>query len=167
VSGDRGAVADWSFSTAKNVYIHRVKRRQQLEFDESDKPSGNGMANWGTVWYGTLREPGVTFQSGSDRDCRDTFVKHGRLFDKQDGNFRRITDNWPVFAYAKNFGRVGAEVKSMVFSIGLAQTNAIKYLTRDGAVPIRSLWTRYFPTENDMVSRRFCSFLWPQLTRID
>jgi hypothetical protein len=157
-SGDRDATAEWTFSTVNNVHIHRVKRREQLEFDESDKPSGNGMAHWGTVWYGTLKGAGVTFQSGSDRDCRDAFVKSGKLSDKKDGNFRRINDNWPVFAFARDFGKVGSDVKSVVFSIGLAQNNAVQYLTRDGVVPLRSLWTQYFPTENAMVSRKSCDF---------
>jgi hypothetical protein len=145
-----------------NVYVHRVKRQQQLEFDESDKPSGNGMAQWGNTWYGTLKAPGVTFQSGPDRECRDTFVKTGRLQDKQDGNFRRIDDNWPVFAFARDLGRVGPEAKSTVFSIGLAQNNAVQHLTKEGVVPLRSLWTQYFPSENAMVSRVWCA--WTQLT---
>jgi hypothetical protein len=132
--------------------VHRVWRDQQIEFDESDKPDGNGMANWGTVWYATDQVGGVTWQTGSDQDCRQSFAKVGRMANTQDKKFRQITDNWPVFALAKDLGRVGTDPNGMLFSIGLSQAYAAQFLGDGGLRRVPSLWTQYFKTDKEAVS---------------
>jgi hypothetical protein len=155
-SGDRNVVAEWKYdalpskqSSPSSISVHRVWRQQQLEFDESDKPDGNGMANWGQIWYATTSDKGTTRMSGSDRNCRQTFANRGWV-DGLDRNFRRITDNWPVFAFAKDLGRVGSTPVSTLYSIGITQKNAVQFLGNGGLHKIPSLWTSYL-NEDDAV----------------
>jgi Domain of unknown function (DUF5127) len=132
--------------------VHRVARDQQYEFDESDKPDGNGMANWGTVWYATDITGGISWQTGSDRDCRQSFAQTGSLANTADQKFRKINDNWPVFAFSKDLGRVGSTGDSMLFSIGLIQDYAAQFLGDGGIRRVPSLWKQYFTNDEDSVS---------------
>ena len=152
VSGTRDAVAQWETQTSGNVTYHKVSRQIQIEFDESDKPEGNGMAEWGNVYYATDSSSASSVQTGPDNAVRSAFVANGKLDGSLDTNYRVITDNWPVFAFASDLGNVGAEFKSQLFSIGLLQQNAVQFLGADGLVSLPSLWTSYYANEAEAVS---------------
>jgi hypothetical protein len=164
-SGDRDAVAEWKYdvlpsrqSNPSTISVHRVWRQQQLEFDESDKPDGNGMANWGQVWYATASIQGTTRMSGSDRDCRQTFSQKGWLDGGLDHTFRRITDQWPVFAFARDLGRVGSNPISTLYSIGINQKNAVQFLGNGGLHKLPSLWTSYLSEDDAVISSLLMSY---------
>lgn len=94
----------------------------------------------------------MSFQSGSDRRIRQTFMDKGKLENKKDTNFRRIHDDWPCFGFAIDLGSVTRDKKEILFTIGLAQEEAIQFLGKDGLVEVPSLWKSYWPNETDAVS---------------
>jgi len=54
------------------------------------------------------------------------FVKYGGLDDGEDRRFRRIGEDWPVFAFAKSL-RVGRIRKKVMFSLGHVRDPGISY----------------------------------------
>jgi hypothetical protein len=153
VSGDTNSAAQWETTNSGDLAYHKLWRQTQIEFDESDKPHGNGMAEWGNVYYITNNDEYLTVQTGPDVNVRDAFVADGKLGDTLDSNYRAINDKWPVFAFAHDLGHVGHKVQSRLFSIGLLQQNAVQFLGADGLVSLPSLWTSHFPTEHEAVSQ--------------
>jgi hypothetical protein len=129
-----------------------VFRRNQAEFDENDKPWGNGMASWGSIYYATDDTYGSTYQAAAHTDVRSTFAKTGRLSNTVDVQHRQVKDRWPVFGFAKDLGRVGQAPKSSLFSIGLVQDNAVQFLGSNGISKLPSLWKSYFKDELTAVS---------------
>lgn len=113
----------------------------------------SNQAEWGNWYWATDDGPDVTHQSGSDVDVRGTFTANGTLQNSQDTNYRVISDNWPVFAYAIDLGSVTSSPATTLFSIGLAQTEAIQYASPSGVVALPSLWTSYFSDDLDAVRR--------------
>jgi hypothetical protein len=143
----------WNSSDVKNVAYHAVWKHDQLEFSEGGQ-GWNEMANWGTVFYGTERAPGLTTATGEDRAVRGAFISSGQLGNVTDTRWRSIRSDWPVFGFAKEMGYVvGGIPKSLLFSIGLAQHNAIQFLGKGDTVrKLPSLWTSYWATGMDAVS---------------
>jgi hypothetical protein len=152
-SGDKNAIAQWETDRSSDVAYHKVWRQTQLEFDESDKPHGNGMAEWGTVYWATDSIQGLTVQSGPDVQVRDAFVSVGALNGFSDSRYRAISEDWPVFAFVHDLGHVGSEPQSRLFSIGLLQQNAVQFLGASGLVKLPSLWKSYFANEAEAVSK--------------
>lgn len=150
-SGEKDAVAQWDYHTSGNVAYHRVWRQTQIPFDENNKPDGNGMANWGNVYWATDRVAGLTVQSGADSTVRGAFINSGRLDNSQDPNFRPIQQRWPVFGFAIDLGSVSSRSKSTLFTIGLLQKPAIQFLGSRGVETLPALWTSYFGTEEGAV----------------
>jgi hypothetical protein len=62
------------------------------------------------------------------------------LDNSRDSKFRAINDAWPVFGYAIDLGTVGSIATSSLFSVGLAQEEAIQFLGKDGLKTLPSLW---------------------------
>jgi hypothetical protein len=59
----------------------------------------------------------------------------------------------PVFAFAKEFGSVGGQSASTLFSLGYTQDNAISFLGQgSGMTSVPSLWKSYFSNDIDAVS---------------
>lgn len=104
------------------------------------------------MYYATKSANGTTYQTGSDNDVRGLFDSTGRLDNSKDTNFRAINDRWPVFAYATDLGAVGSEPKSKLFTIGLAQDEAIRFLDADGNRTLSSLWKSHFGDELSVLS---------------
>ncbi|KAF1957920.1 DUF1793-domain-containing protein [Byssothecium circinans] len=138
VSGNSGATAQWDFGEVNGISYHKVWKQNQQHFSEI-----NDRAEWGNIYYATDAD-GLTYQSGSDLDVRGAFASNGKLADTKDSNFRAINNNWPVFGYAVDLGSVGASIRSILFSIGLAQDLAIQFLGANGQTTIPSLWKSYF-----------------------
>jgi hypothetical protein len=58
----------------------------------------------------------------------------------------------PVFAFSKEFGSVGAQSVSTLFSLGLTQDNAISFLGEGSSLTsVPSLWKSYFSSGLDAV----------------
>ncbi|KAF2431647.1 DUF1793-domain-containing protein [Tothia fuscella] len=150
-SGEITAEVSWSQATTGDVAYHRVWRSTQSIFDENGKPDGNGMANWGNVYYAAKRDSDLSTRSGEDTVVRNEFINTGKLDNSNDSEFRPIGLRWPVFAFAKDLDLVSKPV-STLFTIGLLQKDAIQFLGANGTSAIPSLWTSYFSTEESALS---------------
>ncbi|KAK6074358.1 glutaminase A [Seiridium cupressi] len=147
-SGDPTAVATWDLSSSDGVLYHTFERQDQEELSEV-----RNQASWGTWYWSTADTDGITYQSGIDVDVRNNFIQNGKLSDTKDTNFRAINDSWPVFAFAKDFGSVGSESVSTLFSLGLTQDNAISFLGEGSSLTLEpSLWKSYFSNGLDAMS---------------
>ncbi|CAO2655195.1 Nn.00g102590.m01.CDS01 [Neocucurbitaria sp. VM-36] len=139
-SGDVDATAEWSFGTSLDgVYYHKLWKQDQETFNEF-----NDRAQWGNWYYATDSVDGLTYKSGPDGEVRGAFNKTGKLDNSKDTRFRKINDDWPVFGYAMDLGKVGSEPKSNLFTIGLCQDDAIQFLGANGLKTLPSLWKSYF-----------------------
>jgi hypothetical protein len=148
VSGDRTAIAEWEYGvTDHGVAYHKVYRQTQLLFSEiSDQ------AEWGNWYWATDNSDKMTHQSGADVVVRGAFAANGTLSDSGDSDYRAISTNWPVFGFAIDLGSVKSSPVDTLFTIGLAQTEAIQYSSPDGIRAEPSLWTSYFDGDLAAVS---------------
>jgi hypothetical protein len=107
----------------------------------------NQQAAWGTWVWATQAAANVTWQSGQDLVVRAQFVDKGTLTGGNDTNYRPISDNWPVFGFAADFGSLGSGPATLPLSVGLVRDPAVSYLGQD----LHPLWMSYFSTWQDMV----------------
>lgn len=148
MSGDRNSKVEWDYGVTKNgVSYHKIHRQTQLLFSEA-----RDQAEWGEWYWGTDSGNDLTYQSGADTAVRGAFTKNGKLDNSHDGDYRAVSDHWPVFGFARDFGSVKSG--GALFSIGLAQRDAIQYSgSSDGTVAEPSLWTSYFSDGEAAVGR--------------
>ncbi|KAF1812219.1 glutaminase GtaA [Eremomyces bilateralis CBS 781.70] len=139
-SGNQGAVVQWNRGDTGNVTYHSFSRQEELAFTEN-----RDQAEWGTWFYATDNTPGVTYQTGSDAGVRSTFALMGVLSNTEDYQYRPINDDWPVFAFSKDFGNCARSEVSTLFSIGLAQDFVVQFEGAGPYEPLPALWQAYFP----------------------
>lgn len=171
-SGDRLAIAEWKYGvtpvtnassptkrsmkrrqtteSSGGIAYHRFCRQTQLLFSEIAEQSEYGSWFWATDNVNTL-----THQSGSDVEVRGAFTSTGALANSEDNNFRAINDSYPTFGFAVGLGSVGTSSVSTLFTLGHAQEQAVQFDGSNGNVSVPTLWTSYYPTELDAVSRHF------------
>jgi hypothetical protein len=157
-SGEHDAVVQWEYHESGNIAYHQVYRQTQVVFDENNKPNGNGMANWGNVYWATDRVSGLSIASGADTIVRNSFINSGRLDGTQDHNYRAIQQDWPVMGFAVDVGSVGVQPVSTLFTIGLLQQQAVQFVGAQGLTSLPALWTSYFPNEENAVSTSLIRF---------
>lgn len=136
---------EWDFDvTGEHVAYHRFQRQTQLLFSENSQ-----QAEWGT-WYWAVEDgEDLTHQSGSSTEVRGAFTNNGKLSNGKDSDFRAISQDWPVFGFAVDFGTVQSETVDRLFTIGLDQREAIQYSGGSGDRAVPSLWTNYFDDGSD------------------
>jgi len=138
------------------VAYHKVWRQQQLELAEfADQ------ASWGYWYYSTNNEAGLTHQSGVDDDVRQQFIDNGKLTNTEDSNFRAIEDDFPVFGFAVDMGKISGPVcegKSTLFMLSLHQQTCINFEGASGNATLPCMWTNYFDNEADAVSYFYGDF---------
>ena len=110
-------------------------------------------ADWGYWYWATKSSDKLTYQSGSDVDVRGAFQSNGKLTNTKDSNFRPINQDYPVFGFSVDLGIVTGSVNTL-YTIGLAQEQAIQFDGATGVVPLASLWTSYFSSETEAVSKQ-------------
>lgn len=148
VAGDHGSVAQWDYGvTSDNVAFHKIHRQTQLAFGESFD-----QANWGNWYYSTANSEDLSFQSGSDKTVRSAFETNGKLGNSEDTNYRPINKDWPVFGFSTDLGSIHKDASSTLYTIGLAQKEAIQFNGASGIRPLPSLWSSYFSSEDEAVS---------------
>ncbi|VCU40324.1 Bgt-3378-2 [Blumeria graminis f. sp. tritici] len=153
VAGDHSSVAQWEFgSTDDGISYHKVYRQTQLLFSETAD-----QADWGNWYWSTKNRNGLTHQSGSDKIVRGAFINNGNLDNTEDTNFRPINRDFPVFGHSINLGAV-TDSQSVLFTIGLAQDQAMQFASATGIVSLPSLWTSFFPSETSAVSSFYNDF---------
>ncbi|TKA81082.1 hypothetical protein B0A55_02543 [Friedmanniomyces simplex] len=97
--------------------------------------------------YGTENAEGLTHQSGADVDVRGQFTSNGVLNNTADTNYRAIDNNYPVFGYAIDLGSVGSASVESVFTINLAQEQAVQFDGANGVEALPSYWTSSYSDE--------------------
>ncbi|KAF8513743.1 DUF1793-domain-containing protein [Hysterangium stoloniferum] len=156
VSGDLSLTAEWSTTTLNGIITHQVQLANQTLFGEVADHT-----QYGSTYYSVQNPPNTvtTFQSGPDIFVRSQFTSHGRLTNGQDPNFRAINNDWPVFGFARDLGKVGPftteNIKNsararkhtpstVVFSIGHVRDPLVQYITASGLQNRTGYWrTRY------------------------
>ncbi|TVY85335.1 Glutaminase A [Lachnellula suecica] len=147
VAGDHSSVAQWDYGTTSDgISYHKVYRQTQLLFSET-----NDQADWGYWYYATQNTQNLTFQSGADTAVRGAFESNGVLADTNDTNYRPIDQQYPVFGFSSDLGYILNSVNTL-YTIGLAQEQAMQFDGATGIVPLTSLWTSYFSSETDALS---------------
>ncbi|KAK2596697.1 hypothetical protein QQS21_006212 [Conoideocrella luteorostrata] len=146
-SGDTNAVIQWDTSSNSGIRSHKFYKQKQNEFQEDGEN-----AAWGNWYWSTADQPGMSYKIGADFDVRGQFTNQGSLDNKIDSQFRAVNDRWPVFAFARDLGKVQGNTVSTLFTIGVAQKNAIQFTGQaDQPQSVPSLWTSYF-SEQDLVT---------------
>ena len=116
----------------------------------------------GIAYYSTTNQAsGLTYQTGEDVVVRAQFINNSQLTNTLDTDFRAISDNWPVFAFAHNLGTVSSTTSApVVFSVGHVRDPVIEYIIANGALQDRSylFWTQ-FSSVADVVSSDEQSFV--------
>ncbi|KOS22950.1 hypothetical protein ESCO_003469 [Escovopsis weberi] len=147
-SGDGNAIVQWETSSVDGVRSHKFFRQIQDEFNEA-----NDEASWGSWYWSTGDSQGMTYQIGQDIVVRGQFLSNGKLPNTVDPNFRSVSNQWPVFAFARDFGSVGqGDSASVLLTIGVAQDNAIQFQgAGDTPQSIPSYWKQYY-SEQELVN---------------
>ncbi|KAL1297628.1 hypothetical protein AAFC00_006185 [Neodothiora populina] len=148
-SGDRSNAVTWDYGLTGDVAYHRFQRQVQQVFTQN-----NDQAEWGSWLYATEEIDGMTYSSGApDTVAREAFVANGTLDDTEDTNYRAISDDYPVFAFSIDYGSVDSAGQSTLFTIALAQEEAIQFKSSDDPPEVLSpLWTDTFSDELAMLS---------------
>jgi Domain of unknown function (DUF4965)/Domain of unknown function (DUF5127)/Domain of unknown function (DUF1793) len=129
----------WQFSQTRDNGYWSVGLGNQAPLTEYAE-----MAQWGRMIWGSPSGAGLTYQSGCAADVRGRFATRGRLADASDEDLRAVDDRQPAFAFARDFGTVGAREQTVGFLIGHVRTPLVSYGHPDAAQLI-PLWTRYWP----------------------
>ena len=140
-SGDVSQVITWAPYSDTSIQAWTVQLQNQQPLTEQGQ-----LAAWGNVAWATSAASNLTYQSGQDIVVRGQFVSHGSLTNSSDTSYRAISDNWPVFAFSADLGRVGGQAVTVPLSIGQVRTPAVSYLGQD----LQPLWTAYFSSWHDM-----------------
>jgi len=92
----------------------------------------------------------LTWQIAS-QNIRTDFITTGNLANTIDTNFRAINDDWPVSAFALNFGNITRTTTPLVFAMGLVRDPVVTYQT--GQLEPRSqLWRKKWRNIGSAVS---------------
>ena len=105
--------------------------------------------DWGTALLATSIQSGLTYQSAADATARGQFVSHGVLLNTNDTNYRAINNNYPVFAYSLNLGRVRTTLTTpWTLALGQVRDPAVSYQGQN----VPPLWKTYFGTFQPMLA---------------
>ncbi|KAJ7044468.1 DUF1793-domain-containing protein [Mycena alexandri] len=148
VVGDNSLAVNWT-TVEGDTLVHQVQLQTQTVFAEKDD-----RALYGSVFYSTTAGSGVTFQTGEDLVVRAQFVNNSVLLNTKDSNFRAIANDWPVFAFAHDLGKIAATPSiPVVVSVGNVHDPAISYIVAGGKLQDRSsLFWNQFSTISDAIT---------------
>ncbi|KAG8887675.1 hypothetical protein FRB98_009184 [Tulasnella sp. 332] len=141
-SGDDSQTVNWNmdgFGTP--VITHYVQLSTQQQYTEF-----NDHIQQGAAYYSTANSVNMTYQSGQDVVVRGNFISNGKLPSTQDGNYRAVSNAWPVFGFAHDLGTVTSTVSApVVYTVGRVRDPAIEYIIAGGATQARSnyFWSTY------------------------
>lgn len=71
---------------------------------------------------------------------RKQFIVNGVLSNTEDTNFRAISNDWPVFAFARDLGDVTTASSPVVFSVGHFRDPAVQYIVANNQLQERSIY---------------------------
>lgn len=170
VTGNRGNDIEWSLENADSkssassgagIKSWKVQRRTQQLLTEFDD-----RAEWGTLYFSAPQH--VQHESGVSAALRRHFSSNGQLRNTIDGNFRKIMEDEPVFAFSKSFNlgagehaqQSKAETKtdSVMFTFALVQDPVVQFASARGLTFMRPFWATYFPTGQEMIKYHYSDF---------
>lgn len=130
------------------ISYHRFYRQDQQVFAEN-----SDQASWGN-WIYACDHDGLSYSNGGvDSDVRGAFISNGVLDNDLNTDFRAISNQYPVFAFALDLGSVGSSPESALFTLTLSQEQAVQFEYDTNKVQqLPPLWTSYFSSENELVS---------------
>ncbi|KAL1902968.1 hypothetical protein Sste5346_000880 [Sporothrix stenoceras] len=145
---DTQQAINWSNGLNDGLAFHKFTLTKNTVFAEA-----SDMALWGNWYYGTAANAGVTYRTGCpDTDTREMFINNGRLDNTIDTTFRSIGDDWPVFAFARDFGSVLDE-QNVLFTVGLAQDQVINFQGNSTSPEaLTALWSTVYTSAEDALS---------------
>ncbi|EGX88441.1 glutaminase GtaA [Cordyceps militaris CM01] len=149
-SGDNSALIEWEHQNVNDLHTHRFWRQNQDVFNEA-----NDQASWGHWYWTTKDQSGVSYQIGQDTEVRSQFVNNGSLDGSIDSQFRALQAiltaySRPVFALSRDLGKVNETVATL-FTIGIAQDEAIQYHGVGDQKGLPSLWRVYYSNDSELV----------------
>ncbi|EMD33464.1 hypothetical protein CERSUDRAFT_118047 [Gelatoporia subvermispora B] len=133
LSGDGSSEIQWSTVVGDDIVYHEISLASPTPFQEI-----NQQANDGVMYHAISQGPGVTWQTGANTACRWQFNLTGNLTNGVDTDFRPITNNHPVFAFAVNLGSIESTAAPVVWSLGYVRNPVIQYSTPSGNDQLRS-----------------------------
>ncbi|KAG2042315.1 hypothetical protein BDR03DRAFT_1006723 [Suillus americanus] len=139
VSGDDSLTVNWTTSTG-NILTHQVMLENQLYIEYSD------YIQQGAAYYSTPNSSSVTYQTGQDVVVRAQFINNGVLANTEDTNFRAVSDNWPVFAFAHDLDTASTTATvPVIYTVGHVRDPAIQYIVANDVYQPRSIyfWSAY------------------------
>ncbi|KAJ7671625.1 hypothetical protein DFH06DRAFT_1320412 [Mycena polygramma] len=140
VTGDNSLVANWTTTTG-NVYTHQVQLAQ-TDFGEF---SNQGQTQYGSVYFSCINANALSYQTGPATVVRAQYIKNAALANTKDTNFRAVSNDWPVFAFAHTI-TVGTTVSTPVkFTIGQVRDPAVECIVAGNVYQKRSYywWSTY------------------------
>jgi hypothetical protein len=150
-SSDTNNVIQWNTTTSSNPIIFHEAQRDPYQY----MIETNNIAEDGVVYHVTNSGASVTYQTGQDIVLRSGFLNYGKLNKTQDTNYRAISSDWPVFAFASDLGSISSTPSPVVWGIGLVRQNDIIYSTTSG----NQTRQQYFFTEYSDVSTAMSAFM--------
>ncbi|KEP53542.1 putative glutaminase GtaA [Rhizoctonia solani 123E] len=111
-------------------------------------------AQWGALYFASNQvSGGTTWQTGQDIVVRQQFLSTDKLANTQDINFRKVSDNWPVMAFAQDLGIVTSGYTGRAnFVLGHLRDPVVQYQTPTSP-EARSLYSMSkFLTEEDALN---------------
>ncbi|KAI8582627.1 hypothetical protein K450DRAFT_226152 [Umbelopsis ramanniana AG] len=141
-SNDVTQAIQWALTGDGSVNIWTSQLQTQTQFAEnSDYPT------WGQAVFAASTS--AKYASGQDTTIRNSFISSGSLGNTNDGSFRCVQCNWPVFAFSYNVGTVTSTASAPVeFVIGHVRPQNIQF---DGSA-MNAYWKNYWTNANDMVN---------------
>jgi hypothetical protein len=141
----------------------RLKRWKIKRTEEELLTEYQDRAEWGTLHF--VGPPDVQHESGADSLLRQRFARTGTLQNAVDHGFRKIMENWPVFAFAKSFklenfpaGSRKSSEDSVRFTIAHIQDPIVQYAAPQGLMYMKPLWTSYFTTAEALLTFHYFDF---------
>ncbi|KAI5122587.1 hypothetical protein M0805_004803 [Coniferiporia weirii] len=150
ITGDNSLTANWTTSVG-DIITHQVQLADQTEFSEVSDHIQQGSA-----YYSLSKSGATTYQTGQDIVVRGQFINNGVLENTEDTNFRAVSDDWPVFAFAEDLGDISSSSSPVVFSVGHFRDPAVEYIVANDQTELRSL---YFLTEYGSATDAISFFL--------
>lgn len=170
VSGSRDNEITWDFSETnlqdkstesskakRGLKTWKVKRREEQLLTEF-----NDRAEWGTLHFTAPAD--VRHESGTSALLRQRFSRTGTLQDTVDGDFRKIMDEEPVFAFAKSFKLNSSSTTtksytdSVLFTIAHIQDPVVQYASARGLTYMRPLWESWFQSPEILLTYHYLDF---------
>ncbi len=166
VSGDTNNNITWEFDNnpfdddAIRTGLKRWKIRRTKEELFAEQ---NDRAEWGTLHF--VGPPDVEHECGADTLLRQRFARTGTLQNAVDHGFRKIREDWPVFAFSKSFKAQKSSAvsstryhDSVQFTIAHIQDPVVQYAAPQGLTKMQPLWMSYFPTAEALLSFHYFDF---------